>query len=1021
MTQKRSLMFIVIAILFAILAAISVTAIFSAKDYADSGSLQKVAAASSVSFYDVKAAPIFYGATKITITKDAVSEFSTKDSRFRVFAKDYEDGDVTPNIVCEYNNVNPTASGNYEVRYLVKDKHGNKSELTVPVTVLDESGGRFVVERTVYAVPKMENLSFVGTERCNRGDRQILGIYVPKDASFKARNLSTNVENDFQITFFTNTRRQNSFSAISKSPNVYSEIKNINGGVSYAAVPLITSPRLKEEKADVTYKIELSYDSNVKPLDYYHYKDDEQAFITEWKNSKTEFGVVDGEAMLVVVPFGDVDKLSNYKEVGYNAPFESLNAFFEYYLEVVNRMDEAIGLSFNPTSWLDRNYRTKYTCVADSAMAGIGAYYEETFIAVASNTAAPFFQYGWGTLHEIAHGYQGFLGRGNTKGLNLGLNETGNNVLAYYVQNDRSLYKGVDNWLGGTLKEVEESKNALCLSGAEVFVTGASAYVNTSEKLYALVNLFNAFEGAKTYGKLFSYYRATAYEKGVNAFTVPDVYAKFFAEEYRANVVPYLKAWKLAISDEVDMEVFSKELTPFVIPDDIVGKDGATNMAQSGKIDLIYGAVKEADLKLNDEVDLTVNFNIDDFSVINGRKIGLYKDGKLVKAVSIDGKTMKIKNLKVGVYGILVPAFIDYDVKNPSFVLKTDAENRLEIDYRKVETGKIFHPTKLRLMGIRGTEGFSLEFKENNTKATASLGAADMGNQNSYWKSRPDEVFASVTVLNNDGKTVAEYAIKGNGYFLHLTGLETELDVEYGYRVKVFTHKPENVGVWSIYIDKEKPKEIARYKTTEQTTIYEITKNGLKKLGEEFDVEQVLGEAIKDELLKRLDDYAKNTSESDVKNLRVQKDIKREILSVYDMLSETDKNEYKEFFRKIKYGRAPKIVTKADRIVIKKGEKIDLRSLISITDAEDIVIDSSAASVETKLNTDKIGTYSVNYSVSDYDKNNATATIEIVVEGTLSGGKIAGIAVGVLAAVGVVTAAVVVAIKKKRGQKANKN
>ena len=36
-------------------------------------------------------------------------------------------------------------------------------------------------------------------------------------------------------------------------------------------------------------------------------------------------------------------------------------------------------------------------------------------------------------------------------------------------------------------------------------------------------------------------------------------------------------------------------------------------------------------------------------------------------------------------------------------------------------------------------------------------------------------------------------------------------------------------------------------------------------------------------------------------------------------------------------------------------------------------------------------------------------------------GKIAGIAVGVLAAVGVVTAAVVVAIKKKRGQKANKN
>ena len=64
MTQKRSLTFIVIAILFAILAVISVTAIFSAKDYADSGSLQKVAAASSVSFYDVKAALFFLAQPK---------------------------------------------------------------------------------------------------------------------------------------------------------------------------------------------------------------------------------------------------------------------------------------------------------------------------------------------------------------------------------------------------------------------------------------------------------------------------------------------------------------------------------------------------------------------------------------------------------------------------------------------------------------------------------------------------------------------------------------------------------------------------------------------------------------------------------------------------------------------------------------------------------------------------------------------------------------------------------------------
>ncbi len=974
MTKKSSFILMVIVFIAAIIFSAGVSAAVSRDGYAN---------AESVSFYDETAAPTFYGATKITLTKDAVSSFSVNDSRFRIFAKDYEDGDVTPNIVCERNDVDPKVVGEYSVRYAVTDKHGNTARITVPVTVLDETGKRFVVQRTVYAVPAMKNLSFVGTERCNTGDRQILGIFLPEGATFSARSLSSDAEKDFEITFFTNTRLQNSFSYIHKSSTDHQTFSNKKGNVSYAAVPLITSPRLSEERTDVGYNIEICFDKSAKPLDYYHYKDDEQAFVSTWKQTKTEFGVVDGEAMLVIVPFADVDKLSNYQASGYNAPFPSLDAFFEYYKEVMDRMDAMIGLSFTPTNALDRNYRIKYTCAADAGQAGVGAYYGGGFIAVGSSTAAPFFQYGWGTLHEIAHGYQGYLGRGNTANMNIGLNETGNNVLAYYIQNDRTIYKGKDNWLGGSLSAVEKDKNALRLNGGDVFVA-TSTYVNASEKLYALINLFNSFEGSKTYGKLFSFYRALAAEKGVHAFTTPDLYAKFFAKEYGANVIPYLKAWKLTISDAVDMELSSKNLVPFVIPSDVLDDEKTKSLLQSGKLDLLYAPVPETELPLTEETELTVTIDVDDFYVIKGRNVGLYKGSELVRLITLETAVFTLKNLTLGAYRILVPPILDYDVKNPSFVLSSNetATNELVVKYEKIASNtKIYHPTKLRLLGIYNTDGFSLALSNDNKTGSVSLGGANMGNQNAVWAAKPDDVFASVAVLKQNGESVVEYAIKGNGYFSSLSLENKDVALEYGYKIRVFTHKPEKVGVWSLLT--MPMQEIPEYKTTQQTTEYLITENGLKKLGAaEFNEDEILYETIKTEWINKIDEYSKNITPDEAKNLRFDPKNKREILRIYQNLKPEDRDKFDSFCETIAKGNPPRIIASVARAEINIGDEINLLSLISVSDAEDLFIDvnGSAVTVKTSLDTHKAGIYPVEYTVRDADGNTSSVSIEVEVK-----------------------------------------
>ncbi len=56
-------------------------------------------------------APVFYGAIGAKISKNV--DFSTSDPRFRIFVRDFEDGDLKPKI--EENNVLSGVPGTYHV------------------------------------------------------------------------------------------------------------------------------------------------------------------------------------------------------------------------------------------------------------------------------------------------------------------------------------------------------------------------------------------------------------------------------------------------------------------------------------------------------------------------------------------------------------------------------------------------------------------------------------------------------------------------------------------------------------------------------------------------------------------------------------------------------------------------------------------------------------------------------------------------------------------------------------------
>lgn len=984
------------------------------------------AATSSIpyeSFYSKTNEPIFYGATKITIDTNVVTTFSILDSRFRIFAKDFEDGDLTSKIVCESNNVDPTQAGSYQIKYSVVDSHKNKAKITVPVEVQNKAEGECIIERTVYAIPKMQNMTMVGTERCNNGDRQILGVFVPQNASIQIKPID--IPKDMTLTFFTNTRAQNSIQKITFSNKQYQTFTNTKNNTSYAAVPLITSTRLDQEKINQTYKIELKFGPDVKPLDYYHHNDNQATFNQNWKESQNEFGVVDGEAILCVVPFADVDKLSNYVASGYNNPFESIDAFLEYYKEVVDRMDAMIGLQFDAKMATNQNYRTKYTCVADAGMSGVGAYYNGDFIAVCSTSIAPVFQYGWGTLHEIAHGYQGNLGRGANSNSSIYLNETGNNILAHYIQMDSSLYKKSDRYLG-KLTDAEESANqsrySKIANGQNIFNNNSGTYTNITEKMYCIINLLDAFEGSSTYGKLFQYYRNLVQKYGVNKYSIPDIYAMFFASEYNVNIVPYLKQWTMQIDQNVESSILNLGLESFSVAADNISQTQMQEIIQNENLELKYGLVSDKIVqKYEIKSNLKINLKIDDFSKIKNKNIALFYQNKLIKIEKITQNSILFENIPTGYYEIKLP--IDYEFENNicSAILKEgDNEIDYNFNYRKI-TDYASHPTEIRINGIWGTVGYKLSFENNYKLGKVTLGGADLGNRNTTWENQPDQVFCSVSIKNSQNQVVDLLEVKGNQYFSDLELSNPTLSFEIGYKIAIYTQKPNLVGVYSATTG----QKIDDYNTTNSNIEYEITQNGLKLLNaDNFDEAQVLYNAYREELIKIIEDYINSATEAEISNKRINPWQKVDVIDAYNSLNQIDKQNYDEFIKKIIRGSSPIIYKNTEKIKVKQYQKINLFDYITIFDTEDLDIESNDqnVSIQTNLNTKIAGEYFAIFSATDFDGNTTKCKIAIEVEKanpTQPKSASVLIIVCICVAVAIVLCAVVIVVFKSKKRKSN--
>ncbi len=945
MNRKISILIIITLILNIVIN------VFSNISFAVTNNQTKEEKKNSESYWSTKNAPMFYGTTKITLQKGIIDEFNVLDSRFRIFAKDFEDGDLTPNITYT-EEVKTNEVGNYEITYTVTDSHKNTTTLVVPVIVTEDVDKKITVERTLYTTPSVWNMDLAEFSRCNYGDRQILGVYLSNNQSIKARIISA--ETALDINFFNNDQYTESSTTIPITGE-WVTLENKVGNVGYESVPLLRTKVLSKENTAInkSYVIELQYDETIEPLNYYHYLDDEQAFRKDWINSGNRYGVIESETMLLVVPFLDMSYMTNY----YRNGFTSLDKFLEYYQKVVEKMDEYVGLDFNPEKITDQNVRTKYVVKANAH--GVGAaYYAGDHVGVNNSSMASFFEMNWGGLHELAHGYQGSLGKGEML-----LGEVSNNIIGHYIQIDKSIYFHSGNWLG-ELSTIEESRNAQRLEG-KTFLE-----VDEPTRLYVIINLLNSFEKGTTYGKLFSWYREQLYLG--RRMTNQDAYVEGIAEIYQVNILPYMEAWGLRLSDQVKAKVYENNYPLMNILKDMVNDDTLQAIIDGERIDRKYAVVSNEILqKYASDGNMTLQIDIDDIVQIHGKIIQI-KDGKeIISTIKIEDSQIE-RQLPVGTYFLQMPVINGYSYQYTYVQIKEDMENTYTYMYEKLEDVNYDNYLMFRVLGYNyDTIAYQLTFKENYKKAEIRYPNQSAMSGNEYIK-----------ILDAKGDVVTEDIATG-GYFDFNKGTH-EITLEPGYTIEIcYPNKFENkIVVYNTLTNAIIPE----YKAIGTVTRYRVIENGIirEDMSKE-NAEDIAYAQLKVHLVSIIEAYKQKVTEEELQNKRINYEEKTIIINAYEQLREEDKTPYIELINSIKRGGIPKITVIAQSLEYDKGTQIDLYTLIHAIDNEDgiIAIDKNSTVIKTNLKNNEVGTYFVTYEVTDSDKNVATKTIEIIIVGEI--------------------------------------
>lgn len=993
------------------------------------------------SLYSEANAPDLYGTKKAIVHQS--DKVSIIDPRYRVLAMDHEDGDLTDKIKlisidgnqnyqdkidAKTGELKGLDIGKHTLLYQVTDSHNNTTQFTTEIEIVADSKEGHkedVIQKDVRINDDAWHVTNANMRRGYDHDRQALGVQLNPGESIKARVLSGH--NNLTFSVMTDSQLKDNYQKVNGSETTISaktddevnNIKGLRGDKDGTGAVFVDTPRSSDKKETV---IEYKVDHETRHTPYYHTGDDPELFFKSWeddvkgKDSKERKGyaVIEGQDYMIMPPSGDK---KGYAE-RFNKP-GALDELNQKYERLFKQYDSFVGLELNPKDPIDQRVRSRYFMRADANGMG-GAYYGQKWIAVNGRHLDGWFtNMGWGTFHEIAHGYQG----NNSKDNQVYYIETTNNILSYFAQHNPEIAGEIkDYWMD--LSTYADSRFSMRNNAIKNHAPKSkkeaednpfkwqtfSKYMDEKGRLYFFVNMMesiNPDNPGEVWAEINKTVRryAKAHGKDNSTNAVEHIF-KTVAEKYGVNLVPYMMEWGstriLPTQEKYAMQKNSDNVG--LLRDLIYNKEKREEVAQKlGLKEHNFARTSEL-LKLNIPGKAKIKLDITDKELeeLKGKSILLYNDGKLVKEVKIDGKKEIDVDLPIGVYTAEFPKLYkdryEYNYNVP-YVFSTDQNVDKNAkakgdqyfttwEYKKGEEKKTLSKDSLVVLGKEGISekvgpAFMATVSPQPGRPTSNL---HLTINPKYVVFDRVEIKTYTQVLANTDvflpKPTSTYiAEKGKPF----PKQDKTLSIEDGDVLSITTTS-NNYGNIKGYSETGVEYEFNRPKT--ETTYYRINNKGFRAndINPE-DVEGLLYEQEKVKTIKELEEKLKKLPEDFYSSRNAYAPLKAEIIALYNKLKPGDQEQFKTQIEKIQQGGAPQITWKSakstdEKLVVSddKVSSINWEDEISVIDPEDGRVPKEK--IKISANTKRWTTpdeYKVHVEAEDMDGNKSEQELTVQV------------------------------------------
>ena len=720
---------------------------------------------------------------------------------------------------------------------------------TIPALAISEET---TTTKTIYSLPSVANMSLTGTNRGNWHDRQNLGIYMKAGASFQIRQTNTKFNKDLSLDCLNNDSQTEKNYQIPKNGDwITVEVQN-------DSVPFIRTPVDTEEQPS----IEIKNEQGTEELTYYYYGDDEEQFFEKWKKNNHSYAVIENDRATFLIPIKDRELI--VRKDGNNYNFKSIDEMLEYYHNFVEQFDRFLGLSYDTDNELNKNVKTKFFVKANKHGAG-AAYYSGNHTAQNGDSISGYLSKGWLNLHEFGHGYEGSLANKD-----LALVDVMNNILAHYYQ-ITFLNENDGGWLGKKLNIENNMKQAR--DKATNFNE-----LSYQQKLYVFVDLLDKIGPQKSMAYVHSEYRK--YVKNGMQYNASDMYAKGFSEVSGYNVIPYLNQSKIFPSEDIETEIYEKELPMLYYLRDLVSSDEkAEQIRKELNLEGNYSVVSNEDIsKYNMKGNAVIKISIEDFEQIKGKKLYIKDGSKVIKEITVDNQTISIKDLPAGIYTIQLPSTKSeaYEHSYEYLVIQENANTEKNVQYEKINTNVLASDTKVRLTGLGNSEFANITMDMENKTIRVK------GNNQQPHSYFTDE-YSNIQILDENGNKIYEKSFIGNVN----SPCDDTLNIQYGYKITLKHREPTRLVFQSQMLNEKEEYS----NTTIEPTSYIITKYGLQKEGTSDEEQYQIYKRKIDKYITKIKSMIPDTKMKDGNTYFIQRN---KLLSAILELNETDKTQYLE-------------------------------------------------------------------------------------------------------------------------------